>query len=312
MSDPVARFLAEAGWADAERAPLAGDASNRAYQRVRDGDGRGAVLMIAPPERGEDTRPFVAVAEHLRRLGLSAPEIYAGDTEHGLLLIEDLGDDLFARIARDRPEIEPPVYDAAVDVLVHLHRTPPPDFAAGYDRAMLVERAELARIWYARHDQDSAFSAEIDTLFAETGDREEVLALRDYHAENLLWLPDRNGVARVGLLDFQDALRGHRAYDLVSLVEDARRDLAPGLANRLVDRYVRESGVEGDAFTRAMALYGAQRNLRILGVFARLARRDGKPGYLKLIPRVWGHLMHDLSHPALQRLRTLVDRKSVV
>ncbi len=302
----IAGFLSHAGWAGAKRRPLAGDASHRRYERLSD-QGRHAVLMIAPPDAGEDTRPFLQVARHLTALGLSAPDIIAGDTELGLLLIEDLGDDLYARLAEREPEMEPRIYRSAVDVLVRLHDQPVPSWAAPYDIDALTQLAGLAFEWYASRPVPEAVDAELGALIADLSDLTEVLVLRDYHAENLLWLPDRAGVAQTGLLDFQDAMAGHRAYDLVSLIEDARRDLAPGLGGELIDHYLTETGVPGEAFRKAYAILGAQRNLRILGVFARLAIRDGKPGYLRLIPRVWGHLQTGLAHPALAPLRGLLD-----
>lgn len=308
LTEGVDGFLARAGWARAERLRLAGDASNRSYQRLRGDGGETAVLMVSPPDGGEDTLRFVRVARHLSALGLSPPRILSEDHAQGLLLLEDLGDGLYARRAQERPDCEARMYDAAVDVLVRLHREPPPDFVPRYTRVKLTEFAEVAREWYAEGRETSGYSEELDRLFGEEEGMEDVLALRDYHAENLLWLPERGDEARVGLLDFQDALACHRAFDLVSLIEDARRDLARGLGSRLVARYVSATGVDAEAFDRSMALYGAQRNLRILGVFARLARTRGKSGYLKLVPRVWGHLMGDLEHPSLVRLRDRVLR----
>ena len=303
--DPIAAFLERSGWGDASSKPLAGDASHRRYERLSEAR-RKAVLMIAPPETGEDTRPFTRAARHLTGLGLSAPAIIADDPATGLLLIEDLGDDLFARIAERRPDLEAGIYRNAVDVLAHIHAQPLPEWAEPYDRDALVDRAGLAFDWYAGHPAPAGVVAELRLLFDDTPGLTDTLVLRDYHAENLLWLPGRAGLARTGLLDFQDAMAGHRAYDLVSLIEDARRDLAPDRGGSLVDRYLARTGLPEKGFRRAYALLGAQRNLRILGVFARLAIRDGKPGYLQLIPRVWAHLQTDLTHPALSRLRDLV------
>ncbi|SIO49574.1 hypothetical protein SAMN05444722_2693 [Rhodovulum sp. ES.010] len=304
-----AAFLARAGWQDAARAPLAGDASNRRYERLRGGpEGTGAVLMDAPPDTGEDVRPFVGIARHLAGLGLSAPGILAEDTARGFLLIEDLGDALFARVVAADPACEEDLYAAAVDLLVDLHRAAPPARLDPYDAATMAPLAGLAFDWYARALDAPVKDAEATRLLAAFQHRLEevvpsVLILRDYHAENLIWLPERTGTARVGLLDFQDARIGHPAYDLVSLLEDARRDVPEPLQTRIKARYVQASGADPAAFDRAYALLGAQRNLRILGVFARLCLRDGKPGYLPLLPRVWGHLMRDLAHPALADIR---------
>ncbi|PTW50560.1 aminoglycoside phosphotransferase family protein [Rhodovulum kholense] len=303
-----ADFLARTGWAEARRAPLAGDASNRRYERLTRGT-ETAVLMDADPARGEDVRPFIAIARHLTWLGLSAPAILAEDAAQGFLLLEDLGDALFARVLAKDPGPEDTLYAAATDLLADLHRAAPPAGLAAYDAETMADLACLPFQWYltglgrpATEADIAAFRATIRTLLESTAPP-SVLILRDYHAENLIWLPDRSGAARVGLLDFQDARVGHPAYDLVSLLEDARRDVPSALQARMRARYVSRTGSDPDAFARAYALTGAQRNLRILGVFARLCLRDGKPGYLRLMPRVWAHLMTDLDHPALAELR---------
>lgn len=314
MSEPrpalCNEFLARAGWAEANRAPLAGDASNRRYERLGGGPGgQGAVLMDAAPDKGEDVRPFLAIARHLTGLGLSAPRILAEDVTNGFLLIEDLGDGLYARLCAAAPDRQETLYAAAVDLLVELHRHAPPGDIPDYGPARMTELAGLAFDWYAQgrtSDQKDAFSRELETVLGRITPTLPVLVLRDYHAENLLWLPDRRGVARVGLLDFQDAATGHPAYDLVSLTEDARRDVHADLAEAMLARYIAATGAEPDAFRAAAAAIAAQRNLRILGVFARLSLHYGKPGYVALIPRVWGHLMRDLAHPGLGRLRAIV------
>jgi aminoglycoside/choline kinase family phosphotransferase len=308
----IATFLATSGWRDAEARPLAGDASNRRYLRLIQPDGSRAVLMDAPAERGEDVRPFLAIARHLRGLGLSAPEILAEDTEEGLLLLEDLGDALFARVLERAPEMEQPLYEAATDLLVALHRAAPPAGLASYTPALMADLAALAFDWYrpgatgAKTPEREQFRAEMETVLETLPDTDTVLIQRDYHAENLLWLPERTGVARVGLLDFQDALRGHPAYDLVSVLEDARRDVTPALAQAVIARYIDSTGTGAEAFCTAYACLGAQRNLRILGVFGRLCLRDGKAHYIDLIPRVWAHLMQDLTHPALSGIAAMV------
>lgn len=307
-------FLAAHGWDSAARHALAGDASNRRYLRLVQPEGARAVLMDAPSERGEDVRPFTAIARHLRAFGFSAPEILAEDTQAGLLLLEDLGDALYARVLERNPSQEPELYRAATDLLVDLHRHEPPADLASYSPALMADLAGLALDWY-RHGATGAkdselrtrFCAEIETHLSALPAIDSVLIQRDYHAENLLWLPERAGLARVGLLDFQDAMRGHPAYDLVSLLQDARRDVSPETAHAMLDHYIAATGAEADAFTTAFHWLGAQRNLRILGVFARLSLRDGKPHYVALIPRVWAHLQTDLHHPALARMAALVD-----
>ncbi|MCC6303675.1 MAG: phosphotransferase [Rhodobacteraceae bacterium] len=310
----AAAFLAAAGWGGATRRPLAGDASPRRYERLARASGAGAVLMDADPASGEDVRPFLAIARHLSGLGLSPPAILAEDREAGFLLLEDLGDDLFARLCVQDPAAEPALYEAAVDTLVHLHRHPPPAGIAAYDPGTMGRLAGLAAEWYrtgatgaaAESAAAAALAAATERALATLAPGRPVLALRDVHAENLIWLPARRGPARVGLLDFQDARAGHPGYDLVSLLEDARRDLAPGLAPAMRARYAAAAGLTDKSFAAACAALAAQRNLRILGVFARLAMLHGKPQYVTLIPRVWGHLAADLAHPALAELRAVV------
>jgi aminoglycoside/choline kinase family phosphotransferase len=309
----VTDFLRASGWQDAETRPLAGDASNRRYLRLRAHDGARAVLMDAPAERGEDVGAFARIARHLSGLGLSAPRILAEDSATGFLLLEDLGDALFARVLETDPGQEARLYEAATDVLVDLHRHPPPPGLAPYSPQLMADMAALAFDWYAfggtgaETPARAAFHADMKALLERHAPRSDVLIQRDYHAENLLWLPDRAGVARVGLLDFQDAMRGHRAYDLVSVLQDARRDVPPAIETAMIDRYVAATGVEAETFVAAYHCLGAQRNLRILGVFARLCLRDGKAKYVDLIPRVWGLLQRDLAHPALRGIAAHVQ-----
>ncbi|GMG82912.1 phosphotransferase [Paralimibaculum aggregatum] len=315
VSARISGFLDRAGWGAAALAPLAGDASARRYLRLAMGADR-AVLMDAPPAAGEDIRPFAAVTGWLRAAGLSAPEILAADAEAGLLLLEDLGDALLARVAAAESAAEPALYAAAVDLLAAALPTPP-DSLAPYDMAVLQREAGLALDWYlAAGDVPPArdMRAEYEELLAEAlatvAGARDTLVLRDYHAENLIWLPDRAGPARVGLLDYQDALAGHAAYDLVSLLEDARRDTAPELQAAMRARYLdARPDLDRESFAAAYAALGAQRNLKIVGIFARLCLRDGKPRYLELIPRVWRHLARDLSHPALAPLADWVARR---
>lgn len=294
-------ILQMAGWAEATRKLLAGDASNRRYDRLRKADGDTAILMDAPPERGEDVRPFLHVATHLADCGLSAPAIYHADSDQGLLLIEDLGDDLFARLMAADPAQELPLYRAAADVLVKLHSAPLPELPL-CDAEWLTDMTAPAFDFYAPEggpQAKDAFGQAFHPLATALDDAPTVVILRDYHAENLLWLPQREGAARVGLLDFQDALLGHPAYDLVSILQDARRDVPRAVEAQIIDYYLGQTEQEDAPFRRAYALLGAQRNLRILGIFARLCLRDGKPHYVDLIPRVWQHLQHNLRHPAL-------------
>lgn len=307
----IAAFAARAGWGKARTLPLAGDASNRRYLRLVRAPGDSAVLMDAPRDRGEDVRPFLAIAAHLARLGLSAPRLLAQDEDQGLLLLEDLGDSVFARLVAADPACETPLYIAAAETLATLQRTPPP---AGPVRFTPATMADLVRIlfdWYApaaptRDAQDLV--TRLEDILAATAPDPCVLALRDFHAENLIWLPEREGPARVGLLDFQDAVIAHPAYDLVSLLHDARRDVTEETRTAAIRHFLDLTGHDPAAFASASAALSAQRNLRILGVFARLAARDGKTAYLRLLPRVWRLLLRDLGHPALPGLREAVLR----
>lgn len=302
-------FLEDIGWAQASRAPLAGDASARRYLRLEGPDGR-AVLMDAPPAKGEDIRPFTAVTRWLRAQGLSAPGILGEDPEQGFLLLEDLGDDLYARHVHAQPSAETDLYARATDLLVHLADLGPAPMLPPYDHAVLRREADLFTEWWLPHATEAGagwlaedFTALMDAALPPVMDIRQVTVLRDYHAENLLWLPDRPGLAAVGLLDYQDALAGHPAYDLMSLLEDARRDTTPELREAMIASYLAARPVlDAETFRRDYAILAAQRNLKIIGIFARLARRDGKPRYLELIPRVWGHLLRDLSHPELVEL----------
>ncbi|MBR9650401.1 aminoglycoside phosphotransferase family protein [Thalassovita aquimarina] len=309
-ADLIGRFIAGTDWAGADRRPLAGDASNRRYERLhRDGDT--AVLMDAPPEKGEDIRPFTRIARHLTGLGLSAPRIIAEDAENGFLILEDLGDDLFARVIPRDPGLETPLYEAATDVLTRLHKADPPELDP-YSPQVMTDMAALAWQWYRAGSigsddaSERAFRDAFGPILSRHAGDQSVLIQRDYHAENLLWLPGRTGEARVGLLDFQDAMTGHRAYDLVSLLQDARRDVPPAIEAAMIDRYVDHNDIDPEAFQTAYAVLGAQRNLRIVGIFARLCIRDGKAHYVDLIPRVWDLMKRDLDHPALAPVRSLI------
>ncbi len=303
------QFLSHSGWGQSARALLAGDASNRRYVRLTQPTGETAILMDAPPDRGEDVRPFVNIADYLGSNGFSAPKIYHQDPDQGFLLIEDLGDDLFARLIKADPASELRLYRAATDLLVDLHAAPPITLPL-CDASWLTDMAGLVFEYYATGPADAATAQFRDLFFplaAQLDEIEKTVILRDYHAENLLWLPDREGIARVGLLDFQDALLGHPAYDLVSVLQDARRDLSPALEAAMIDHYLTRSSLDAASFRTAYALLGAQRNLRILGVFARLCLRDGKTHYVDLIPRVWRYVMRNLAHPSLAPLAGLIN-----
>lgn len=344
-------FLKAAGLADAVRVPLAGDASTRRYERLTTADGRKLILMDQPPAEESAVAPedadadqrralgynaearlaggsvaaFVAIAGWLRERGLSTPVVGARDTAAGLAVLEDLGDDVFASHDRDLQTI----YGAAVDTLAGLHETPPPQVIEAdgerwplhrYDA--LAYRAGLDPFleWWpafaglpAPSDEARAEWAALWAPVIALGESSApVFVHRDYHAENLLWLPDRPGLARVGMIDFQDAVSGHPAWDLLHLLQDARRDVAPELESAMLDRYLAARGPALDRETflhdyRALATLNAA---RILGrVFARqevLFRRDR---YTAFMPRTWRHLERNLGHGDLDGLRGWFDRQ---
>lgn len=311
---PGAReFLTRSGWDGAVVEPLAGDASFRRYFRVAD-RGRKAVLMDAPPEH-EDVRPFVKIANFLVESGFSAPRLLACDNEQGFLLLEDFGDRLVGPVLKAEPDLEDDIYSSAVSVLAQLHRADVPEWLPGYDREVLLREVMLFPEWYLK-----ATGTEVDIasyvaawdlvwsdVLAQTGDH-PVVTLRDYHADNLMLLPERAGAASLGLLDFQDALAGHAAYDLVSLLQDARRDVSPRLERAMLQHFQRAAGLaDAERFRAGYEVLGAQRNVKILGIFVRLRDRDGRAGYVERLPRVWNYVDRNLAHPALAPVKQWFD-----
>ena len=344
-------FLARAGWGKASITALPGDASTRRYARLAEA-GRHALLMDQPqdaetppaPEQasaaerqalgynavarlaGADTNRFVAVAEHLRSRGLAAPQIHAADHAKGYVILEDFGDTLYADVLNQGAS-ETTLYQAAADVLAKLHaQVAPARLAAGtplyaYDDAALLAETDLLTEWFlplalgraVTAPEQQEHRALWQAVLEKAADSEPVLVHRDFHAQNLMWMPQRQGLSRVGLIDFQDAVAGSRAYDLISLTEDARRDVSPGLAEQTTAHYLAAAKAQGSKLDEArfraeMAVMAAQRNAKIVGIFARLYKRDGKPRYLALLPRVWGHLERDLAHPSLAALRAWYDQ----
>lgn len=342
------RLLEATGFGGAHRAPLAGDASTRRYERLYAGD-RQAILMDAPvhaesppcpPEATPQERlalgwnavsrlaasrveAFVAVSDHLNDLGLSAPLILGVNAPAGYAVVEDLGEGLFARVI-EAGEDEIQLYCAAADVLAQVHAAPVPDALPGpvgdwplldYDALALQANADLFVEWGPQlapeiRIDDAArarWEAVRDGLIAEAMAMPRTFTIRDFHAENLLWLPDRDGVRRVGLLDFQDAVRGWPAWDFAMLLQDARRDVSFVAAEAAIARYLRRTGMAESVFRRQLALLGALNALRILGIFARLVARDGKQRYRQFMPREWGHLSANLRHPELGELRALLS-----
>lgn len=308
-ADAKRAFLAGTPWDGARIETLAGDASLRRYDRLFRPDGSTAVLMDAPPDSGEDIRPFCRIARHLAAVGLSAPALLKQDEAQGFLLLEDLGDALFARVIEAEPERAPELYAAATNALRLLHAAPPPEGLAPYDAGTMTQLAALAYTWYQAGITGTGprglpqFAMLMQPMLAGLDTQPSVVILRDYHAENLVWLPDRQGAARVGQLDFQDAMLGHPAYDLVSLLQDARRDVDPALEEALVPRFAAATGRDPQAFRHGYDLSGVQRNLRIIGVFARLSMQYGRPRYIDYLPRVWDLLLRGLDRPGLAPLR---------
>jgi N-acetylmuramate 1-kinase len=306
-------LLRKAGWEQANAAFLAGDASDRSYDRLTRPDGQTAVLMDAPPGKGDDSADFLAVARHLHDLGLSAPREIASDLAHGFLLLEDFGDRVFATALAADMSLEPLLYATAIDATVVIQAKPP---MAGLPALSAAEWAAAAGLVLETYRglgnpppcDPAAFLAGLTELIDKAANGPSVMILRDFHAENLIWLPDRQGAARAGLLDFQLAQMGHPVYDVVSLLQDARRDVGPDTERQTIVHYCDAIGMSDTDFGFAAAVWGAQRALRILGVFARLARQSGKTGYVRLIPRVWAHLQRSLGHPALERFSRTCSR----
>lgn len=335
----IAALLDRAGWADAARVKMQGDASTRAYERLVRGSGETAVLMISPPRpdgppvRGskpysavarlaESVHAFVALDRGLRALGFSAPRILGEDLDVGLLLLEDLGGEPVVDASGPIPER----YAEAVKVLAKLHATTLPGVlpvaeaidhvVPPYDLDALLIEVELLPDWYVPHQTDISLSGGARGEFVDLWTQAlaplvaspSTWTLRDYHSPNLLWLAERHGLQRMGLLDFQDAVLGHPAYDVASLLQDARVTVPADLELKLLGLYARERraldpGFEVSAFAQAYAILGAQRATKIVGIFARLDKRDGKPAYLAHLPRVEAYLARNLAHPVLSGLR---------
>lgn len=343
-------LIAETGMdaADCTLRYLQGDASVRRYGRIACTTGNGAIVMDwarqpdGPPIRNglpysriahlaENVRPFVAIAGALHEVGLSVPQLKAHDLANGFLILEDLGDRVLAREIETAASDQVQLWRTATDALIALSACTPPDALPlpdatahtlpVYDRGALSIEVELLPDWYwpmlhgsqAPREAHSEFLSLWDGVFERLCALPRGWVLRDYHSPNLLWLPEREGIARIGVIDFQDAMRGPPAYDLVSLLQDARTDVPAELEAALLDHYCATVGraqarFDRDAFAFAYAALGAQRNTKILGIFARLAKRDGKPGYLRHIPRLWRYLERDLAHPDLKALKLWYDR----
>jgi aminoglycoside/choline kinase family phosphotransferase len=348
--DAVSAFLAESGWGAAELNPLPGDASTRRYIRLHL-NGRTAMLMDQPQHAeaptaaadatsetrralgynalarlaGADCGRFVAAARHLKRRGLGAPEVLAADVAQGFLILEDLGEDLYTDVIAAGGD-ERQLYEAAIEVLARMHAEPAPFSLAAdkplfpYDETALLAEIDLLTEWFVplalNRPLEADLAREHRALWQEALrhlDGGRVFVHRDFHAQNLLWRRGHEGLARVGIVDFQDAVAGAPAYDVVSLLEDARRDVAPEFAQAMMDLYLVASAREGMArdpshFALTAAVLAAQRNAKIIGIFARLFKRDKKPRYLAHLPRVWRYMERDLQHPVLARLKSWYER----
>lgn len=319
-------FLARIGWDDVTMTEIPADASFRRYYRLH-GTASPMLMMQDPPDRPPVppfvmVEPFVRIAMHLRSLGLRTPVIFQQDIENGLLVIEDFGDDTYTRLFAKGQDPQP-LYELAIDALVHLHRhekrndidLPP------YDDAHLLNEAMLLLDWYypaltgdkATDEQKKSFSNVWRGLFAKLPADQKTLVLRDYHIDNLMLVDGETGIARCGLLDFQDALIGQFSYDLMSLLEDARRDVPAGLQKHLYDRYMAGmgSGLDRAGFDYAYRVLAAQRHAKILGIFVRLFMRDGKDRYLQFIPHVHKLFMQAVNDPALAPLKGWFDAEGL-
>ena len=346
----IVTALQEAGFGHADRQKFDQDASTRSYERVRDG-GRSAILMKAqpgnedgpcPPDADEETRralgwnalsrlaasrveAFVAVGTHLRGHGFSAPATLAVNAPVGVAVVEDLGDDLYARVIAEGRADEVELYRMAGEALAALHKTPIPSTLPSpigpwpildFDAIALRENANLFVNWTPRFLGLDGFSADAraewsdirDTLIGDILTHRRAFTLRDYHAENILWLPEREGIARVGLLDFQDAVHGYRAWDFAMLLHDARRDVSRAAYEASIRAYLDATGSERAPFEEELAIQGAINALRILGIFSRLVGRDGKQRYRQFMPREAEHLAQVLTHPRLKALQSWVER----
>ena len=292
-------FLASAGWADAAHSPVAGDLSIRQYTRLSKGSAS-SILMECGPAIDTSLSDFLKMTEWLRAQGLSAPEIFAADTAAGLILLEDFGNAQLTTLIAQDPTCQMPRYDTLLDTLITIRNAPPPSLATPSAR-VFCEATKLVDIWYPAANTSGldAFRAGLETVLEKVLRAPATVSLRDFHADNIIWLPERTNARKPGLLDYQDAFLTHPAYDLMSLLTDARTDVAPSLRREMIAVYAYRTGDSVEALTEAFSAFGAQRNLRILGIFARAARRDGKTQHLKALPRVYGYLSECCSHPSL-------------
>lgn len=299
-------FLDQTSWAEWAQSPIAQDASARSYTRLSH-KGESVILMDAAPEAGEDVGPFIRITKELQKMQLAPPRILARDDGQGFLILEDLGNTDFAKAIHANPACAIELYRAAADVLIHISQQAAPNLHA-LDAATAGDMVRITAEHYAQTPAlADDLSASITTMFQDHCQATPTLALRDFHAENLIWRPDRTGLQRVGLLDFQDAFIAPDGYDLASLLRDARRDIDANLADNILGYVADQTGEPHDQLTLRIRGLAIQRNLRILGVFARLIRVHGKTRYAAMLPRVWRYINEDLDHPAFSDLHKLVS-----
>ncbi len=298
-------FVDGLGWKGAARVAAAGDASFRSYDRLLHEAGASAIVMDAPPEK-EDVRPFLNVRAYYEDEGYRVPALLGVDVDAGLLLLEDLGSSSFSQVLRKNPELEMPLYHTACMVLAaKVDAGAKGIVIPEYDRVVLRREAALLSEWFLPllmgktalcAEAAAAFMTAFESVIDEAYIQPSVVVHRDFHADNLFWLEGEHGIKRVAMLDFQDALKGHPAYDVVSLLEDARRDVSAEVVEECIEQFIDTTGLSVSEFKKAYAFFGMQRNAKILGIFTRLCQRDGKPHYLEFVPRVWRHFLHDVEH----------------
>lgn len=307
-------FLSRSLWKNAKRTHIQGDASRRRYERLTCCMNGTSILMDAPPEDGEDVKPFVKVCKYFQKIGLSVPKIYDSDISNGFLILEDFGENLFSKMLINKPTYELEFYINATDNLIRLYHSTPLKGLDVYNNTDMVNKSLLALEWYLEYGLAESLNVTLKTKFynllnvslIKVMNTPLIMVHRDFHAENLIWLNHRKGHQRVGILDFQDTMLGHPAYDLASLLNDIRREVSPEIKRKCLEHYLLNTKLNVEDFEHGFSVCSAQRNLRILGVFTRLSVRDHKKDYLTFIPGIWRKLIEDLRHPSLEDLSSLI------
>lgn len=312
-------FLSQSGLRNFERIKIPGDASFRHYERIKTKD-KQYILMDSPPDK-EDVKPFIKIDKILLDLELTAPKIFSEDLKNGFLLLEDLGNKKFNDIFRNSPEREEELYKLAIEVLAKIYKNRRRFDIPEYSKEKLITEAMLMPEWYlplfekSYEKKSEKIKNEYKNIISSTLDKlklpNDVMVLRDYHADNLMLVEEKLWLEQVGLLDFQDALMGNVAYDLVSLLEDARRDVSKDMQQKMIEYFLEVGGrnLNEKDFISDYHILGAQRNLKIIGIFSRLKARDSKDIYLNLIPRVKAYLKQDLKHENLKELKEFLEKE---